>query len=137
MRYLLDANVLNEGVKRQPDSGVANWLVQREAGSAISELTIGELTKGAFFLPTGPRRKKLLEWIVEVESIFDDRLLPLSREVLKTWGQLCGMHEARGHRLPVIDSLLTATALFHDLIIVTRNTADFPPEVRTFNPWKK
>ena len=66
MRYLLDANVLSEGVRRQPDSGVANWLVQHEAGSAISELTIGELTKGAFILPTGPRRKKLLEWIAEV-----------------------------------------------------------------------
>ena len=37
----------------------------------------------------------------------------------------------------MIDSLLAATALFHDLVIVTRNTADFPPEVQTFNPWKK
>ena len=125
MRYLLDTNVLSEGVRRQPDSGVANWLVQHEAGSAISELTIGELTKGAYFLPVGPKQKRLLEWIAEVESVFDDRLLPLSRDVLKAWGQLCGTHEARGYRLPVIDSLLTATALFHDLIIVTRNTADF------------
>ena len=137
MRYLLDANVLSEGVRRQPDPGVANWLVQHEAGSAISELTIGELTKGAFILPTGPRRKKLLKWIAEVESVFDDRLLPLSRDVLKAWGELCGTHEAQGHRLPMIDSLLAATALFHDLIIVTRNTTDFPPEVQTFNPWKK
>ena len=137
MRYLLDANVLSEGVRRQPDPGVANWLVQHEAGAAISELTIGELTKGAFILPTGPRRRKLLEWIAEVESVFDDRLLPLSRDVLKAWGQLCGTHEAQGHRLPMIDSLLAATALFHDLIIVTRNTTDFPPEVQTFNPWKK
>ena len=137
MRYLLDANVLSEGVRRQPDSGMANWLVQHEAGAAISELTIGEFTKGAFFLPVGPKRKRILDWITEVEATFDDRLLPLSREVLKTWGQLCGTHEAQGRRWPVIDSLLAATALFHDLTIVTRNTADFPPEVRTFNPWKK
>ncbi len=137
MRYLLDANVLNEGVRRKPDSGVVNWLVQHGAGAAISELTIGELTKGAFFLPVGPKRKRILDWITEVEATFDDRLLPLSREVLKTWGQLCGTHEAQGRRWPVIDSLLAATALFHDLTIVTRNTADFPPEVRTFNPWKK
>ena len=137
MRYLLDANVLSEGVRRQPDSGVANWLVQHEAGAAISELTIGELTKGAFFLAVGPKRKRILDWITEVEATFDDRLLPLSREVLKTWGQLCGTQEAQGRRWPVIDSLLAATALFHDLTIVTRNTADFPPEVRTFNPWKR
>ena len=137
MRYLLDANVLSEGVKPRPDSGVANWLVQHEAGAAISELTIGELAKGAYFLPAGPKRKRILEWIKEVETAFDDRLLPLSRDVLKTWGQLSGTHEAQGRRWPVIDSLLAATALLHDLTIVTRNTADFPPEVRTFNPWKK
>jgi len=136
MRYLLDANVLSEGV-RQPDSGVANWLVQHGAGAAISELTIGELTKGAFFLPVGPKRKRILAWIADVEAAFDDRLLPLSRDVLKTWGQLSGAHETQGRRWPVIDSLLAATALLHDLTIVTRNTADFPPEVRTFNPWKK
>ena len=137
MRYLLDANVLSEGVRRRPDSGVANWLVQNEAGAAISELTIGELTKGAFFLPVGPKRKRILDWITEVEAAFDDRLLPLSRDVLTTWGRLCGTHEAQGRRWPVIDSLLAATALFYDLTIVTRNTADFPPEVTTFNPWKK
>ena len=137
MRYLLDANVLSEAVRPRPDSSVANWLVQHEAGAAISELTIGEFTKGAFFLPAGPKRKRILAWIADVEDAFDDRLLPLSREVLKTWGQLSGTHEAQGRRWPVIDSLLAATALLHDLTIVTRNTADFPPEVRTFNPWKK
>ena len=137
MRYLLDANVLSEGVRRRPDSGVANWLVQHETGAAISELTIGELTKGAFFLPAGSKRRQILGWIAEVESAFDDRLLPLDRDVLKTWGQLCGTHAAQGRRWPVIDSLLAATALLHDLTIVTRNTTDFPPEVRTFNPWKK
>ncbi len=137
MRFLLDANVLSEGVRPRSDSGVANWLVQNESGAAISELTIGELIKGAFFLPAGPKRRRLLAWVAELEAAFDVRLLPLSREVLKTWGQLSGTHEAQGRRWPVIDSLLSATALHHDLTIVTRNTADFPPEVRTFNPWKK
>ena len=49
----------------------------------------------------------------------------------------CRLVAQAGRPLPVIDSLLAATALLHDLIIVTRNTADFPLEVRTFNPWKK
>jgi toxin FitB len=137
MRFLLDANVLSEGVRTRPDSGVANWLVQNESRAAISELTIGELTKGAFLLPAGPKRRRILSWITEVEIAFDDRVLALSRDVLKKWGQLCGTHEAQGRRWPVLDSLLAATALFHDLTIVTRNTADFLPEVRTFNPWKK
>ena len=137
MLSLLDANVLSEVVRRQPDSGVVNWLVQHELGAANSELTIGELTNGAFFLPAGPKRKRILVWITDVEATFDDRLLPLNCDVLKTWGQLCGAHEAQGHHWPVIDSLLAATGLFDDLTIVTRNTADFPPEVRTLNPWNK
>ena len=41
MRYLLDTNVLSEGVKRRPDPGVASWLVQHEAGAAISETGTG------------------------------------------------------------------------------------------------
>ena len=61
MRFLLDANVLSEGVRRQPDSGVSNWLSQHGTGAAISELTIGELAKGAFFLPAGPKRKRILD----------------------------------------------------------------------------
>lgn len=137
MRFLLDANVLSEVVRPRPDSGVTNWLVQNESGAAISELTIGELTKGAFLLPSGPKQKRLLAWIAEVEATFDDRLLPLGRDVLKTWGRLCGTHEIQGQRWPVLDSLLAATALVHDLTVVTRNTDDFPAEVRTFNPWKK
>ena len=137
MRYLLDTNVLSEGVKRRPDPGVASWLVQHEAGAAISELTLGELTKGAYFLPDGPKRKRILTWIAEVAESFDDRVLPLNRDVLIAWGQLCGTHEATGRRWPVLDSLLAATALVHDLTIVTRNTDDFPPEVTTLTPWKK
>ncbi|MBC7837386.1 MAG: type II toxin-antitoxin system VapC family toxin [Nitrospiraceae bacterium] len=137
MRYLLDTNVLSEGVKRRPDPGVASWLVQHEAGAAISELTLGELTKGAFFLSDGPKRQRLLAWIAEVEESFDDRVLPLNRDVLIAWGQLCGTHEATGRRWPVVDSLLAATALVHHLTIVTRNTDDFPPEVTTLTPWKK
>lgn len=137
MRYLLDANVLSEMVKPRPDAGVANWLVQNESGSAISEVTIGELTKGAFFLPAGKKRTRILLWIEEVEAAFEGRVLPMTLDVFKRWGELCGTSEAQGCRWPLIDSLLAATALVHDLTVVTRNVTDFPPEVRTLNPWKK
>ena len=137
MRYLLDTNVVSDSMKPQPDPGVATWMIQHGAGSAISEFTIGELIKGAFFLPAGKRRQGILAWVNDVEVNFADRLLPISLDVLKTWGQLCGTHDARGHRMPLADSLLAATALVHDLIVVTRNTADFPPDVQTLTPWKK
>lgn len=137
MRYLLDANVLSELVKPSPDAGVANWFVQNESGSAISEVTIGELTKGAYFLPSGKKRTRILLWIDELQVAFEGRLLPATLDIFRQWGELCGTYEAQGRRWPLVDSLLSATALVHDLTVVTRNTADFPPEVRTLNPWKK
>ncbi|MFM9960684.1 MAG: type II toxin-antitoxin system VapC family toxin [Planctomycetaceae bacterium] len=137
MRYLLDTNVVSESIKVQPDRGVTNWLIQNESGSGVSEFTIGELIKGAYRLPVGKKRSTTLAWVAAIQEQFSDRLLPLSLEVLSRWGELCGTHEAQGHPLPLDDSLLAATALVHDLTVVTRNTADFPPEVHTFNPWKK
>ena len=137
MRYLLDTNVVSEVNRLRPDVGVLNWLDQHGAGSAISEFTLGELTKGAYFLPVGKKHTSLLVWIEFLRESFADRLLPVSLEVLMRWGQLCGTHEALGRRWPLADSLLAATALVHDLIVVTRNTADFPPDVQTLNPWNK
>jgi predicted nucleic acid-binding protein len=137
MLYLLDTNALSEGRKRRPDPGLASWLLQHEAASAVSELTIGEFTKGAHLVPAPAMRNALLNWIAEVEDDFHGRCLPVTLEILKRWGRLCGEHEARGRKLPVMDSILAATALVHDLTLVTRNTADFPAEVRTLNPWRR
>jgi predicted nucleic acid-binding protein len=108
--------------------------VQHEAGAAISELTLGELTKGAYFLSDGPKRQRILAWISEVVESFDDRVLALNRAVLFAWGQLCGTHEAMGRRWPVLDSLLAATALVHNLTIVTRNTDDIPTRSHDVDP---
>lgn len=137
MRYLLDTNALSEGRKLRPDPGLAAWLLQHEAASAVSELTIGEFTKGVHLAPSAAMRAALLEWVGKVEDDFRDRCLPVTLEILKRWGRLCGEHEARGRKLPVMDSILAATALVHDLTLVTRNTADFPAEVRTLNPWRR
>lgn len=137
MRYLLETNALSEGRKRHPDPGLAAWLLQHEAASAVSELTIGEFTKGVHLAPTSAMRSALLEWVGQVADDFHGRCLPVTLEILKRWGRLCGEHEARGRNLPVMDSLIAATALVHDLTLVTRNAADFPGEVRTLNPWRK
>jgi len=136
MRFLLDTNAVSEVSKPRPDAGLSAWLVQCGPSCAISELTLGELTKGAWRLPSGRRRKETLAWIEETQAQYRDCTLTLSLEVLLRWGRLCGEHEARGRKLPVLDSLLAATALVHDLTIVTRNTADFPAGVPTLNPWR-
>lgn len=137
MRFLLDTNVLSELRRPNPDRKLATWIVQNEAACAISELTIGEFTKGAYFLPEGKKRGSVLLWIDEVEQQFEDRVLQLDREVLRVWGRLCGESERKdGRRLQVLDSLIAATAVAHRLTVVTRNLKDFPHGVPTLCPWE-
>jgi predicted nucleic acid-binding protein len=136
MRYLLDTNILSEGRKPKPSPKVLSWLLQNAPSSGLSILTIGEFIKGASLMPAGKRRRELEAWIGELEQEFTDRLLPLDLNEIRFWGQLYGKQQAAGHKMPLFDSLLAATALAHDLTLVTRNTADFEDtDVRVLNPF--
>ncbi|MCX6857292.1 MAG: hypothetical protein NTV80_20580 [Verrucomicrobia bacterium] len=70
-----------------------------------------------------------------LETDFAKQLLGLDTVTLKTWGKLYAKHEAKGFNMDVMDSLIAATVLVHGLVVVTRNTADFPSDVKTCNPW--
>ena len=136
MRFLLDTNVLSELRRPKPDRKLTSWLLQNEAACGISDIVIGEFNKGANFLPEGERRQSVLSWIEEVEAQFEDKILPVDRNVWKYWGELCGNSEREhGRRFQVIDSLIAATALAHRLVLVTRNVNDFPSAVATHCPW--
>jgi len=135
MIYLLDTNVVCESTARNPDAGVLAWCEAHSAESQISAVTLGEIWNGIHLLPPGKRRSALAAWAERVELEFADDILPLDAAVLKAWGEFYASHEAKGLNLGVMDSLIAATALAHRLMVVTRNTSDFPPEVRTLNPW--
>ena len=139
MSYLLDTCTISEYLKRKPNSQVIFWLdEQLEESLFISILTIGELKKGINKIRnTNPNRyRKLSKWIVKVEARFKNRILPLNENVINIWASMCGENEAKGKKLPVMDSLIASTAIEFNLIIVTRNTNDFDSlPVKTFNPW--
>lgn len=88
-------------------------------------------------LPEGKRKRALVHWADELESDFSGQILGLDTMTWKSWGKLYAKHEARGLNMDVMDSLLAATALVHQLTVVTRNTADFPADVKTLNPWRE
>ena len=138
MRFLLDTSVISELVKPVPDSHVIEWLKRTdEASLYLSVLTIGEIEKGIAKLPASSRREKLETWVRrDLAERFRERLLAIDAMVAAAWGRLAGEAEARGRPLPVIDGLIAATGLAHDLTVATRNIDDFERcGARCFNPW--
>ena len=138
MSWLLDTCVVSELVRPRPKASVVRWVLERDEDELfLSVITIGELEKGIARLPDSPKRVALEQWVRrELADRFRDRLLAVDSGVAARWGALVGASEVRSQPLPVIDSLIAATGLQHDLTVVTRNTDDLERcGARCFNPW--
>ncbi len=100
----------------------------------LSVLVVGEIAQGIerLRLRRDPGQAELFElWLGVLETDFADRLLPVSSAIAKRWGRL---NAARS--LPVADGLLAATALEHDLTLVTRDTGPLAGTgARLLDPW--
>lgn len=136
--YLLDTCCVSELPKRQPDEGLQDWFARHGIGLAyLSVLTLGEIQKGISRLGEGSRRTALQSWFSgELRPRFAGRILGLSEEAALAWGHIQGEAAAAGRALPILDSLIAATALVHGLAVVTRNAAHFERcGVSVVNPW--
>jgi toxin FitB len=133
--YLLDTNVLSETRRKRPDAGVLRFLTETDPSAfCISVLTLGELRKGVLAKRgTDPALAAALEaWVDALERGFGDRILGIDRATARIWGELSAERPR-----PVIDTLLAATALRHELTLVTRNTSDVEGTAATvLNPWE-
>jgi predicted nucleic acid-binding protein len=135
MNFLLDTNVVSELTKQQINPNVEAWLSKHPSSSYyLSVITLGELTSGVERLVEGKKKAALSHWLnTELLHFFSGRLLTVSYEVSQTWGRLLASKARPGSE---IDGLLAATAITYDLILVTRNTKDFPyKDLRLHNPW--
>lgn len=138
MNYLLDTCLISELVKKEPNPAVVDWLdKQDEQALFLSVLTLGELQKGISKLPAGAKRDELQVWAEhDLIERFTGRIIDIDLETALFWGKLQGESEQKGERLPVMDSLIAATATVHGLIVVTRNTKDIERcRARVCNPW--
>ncbi len=124
MTYLLDTNVLSETRKRQPAAGVAEWIAATPADRLyVSVLTLGEIEQGIARIRgrADQQQASALEgWLRDMETGFEDRVLPVTLPVAVAWGR-----QQRAQPFPVIDALIAATARVHGLTVVTRNAKDF------------
>ena len=123
MSYLIDTNVLSELRKgARADAGVRDWFADADdADLFTSVLVLGELRRGLESIRRrdAPAALALEQWLLRLAETFGDRVLPVTAPVADVWGRLNVPDP-----LPGVDGLLAATALVHDLTLVTRNLRD-------------
>lgn len=141
MTYLIDTCILSKlrKIRTHTNKAMESWFEKHiQSDFYISVLSIGEIQKGIAKLgKQNSTQKTILEnWLME-ELIpqFENQLLSIDSETCLIWGEICGSNQTKGNHIPVIDTLLAATAIQHNLILVTENTKDFVHTgVRLFNP---
>jgi predicted nucleic acid-binding protein len=137
--FLLDTNIISELVKPKPEANVTAWIEDTDESLLyLSVLTFGEIRRWIAALPQSRRRATLEAWLgKDLRTRFEGRILNIDLEVADRWGLLTAAARKSGIVLPVIDGLLAATALKHNLTLVTRDTGQIPTMgVAVFNPWQ-
>jgi toxin FitB len=138
--FLLDTNVLSEFKRRDgPDARVADWLRATNPDLLwASVLSFGEIREGIERLAPGKRRDELQQWLDrDLDQWFEQRILPVTRLIAERWGVPSARGFDKGTALSNIDGLIAATALEHDLAVVTRNVKHFAElGVEIVNPWE-
>jgi predicted nucleic acid-binding protein len=137
--FLLDTNCISELVRPTPDVRVIEWMEATDEGLLfLSVLTLGEIRKGVAGLAQSKRRTRLESWLeVELQTRFSGRIIAIDSAIAERWGTLAWEAKQKGRALAVIDGLIAATALHHDLTVVSRNSRDFAiTQARVWNPWR-
>jgi len=135
MSYLIDTNVISELAKTQPNKQVVSWFGSISNHELyLSVITLGEIRKGIAKISDDKKREKIRMWLDhELLQWFGERILPIDQHVANKWGVL---QASVSRTLSAIDSLIAATAMHSDLILVTRNIKDFDiPGIEIINPF--
>ncbi len=134
MNFLVDANVISEATRPAPDVKVIDWLRRNERELVINPVILGEIRYGIHLLPAGKRRRTLESWFASGVARFV--CVPWDANTGLRWAMLLAHLRRAGRSMPIKDSLIAATALVHDLVVVTRNDRDFnAANVKVLNPF--
>lgn len=135
MSYLLDTNVISEVRKPKGNAGVKVWISSVDGEELhLSVLVLGEIRRGIEILRRTDRTQADVYelWLQSLTSNYDGRILPITQGIAAEWGRINSPDYA-----PIIDGLMAATAKVHNMIFVTRNTADVERSgARLLNPFE-
>ena len=134
MKYLLDTNVVSEVSRKKSSGKVLNFLLANEPLCAIPAIVLAERYQGARLAPA-EIRERMTRTVDEFYAEFKDRILPFDSECARAWAEYVTRPALRRQPKSYPDTQIAAIALAHNLILVTRNTADFP-EIQTLDPFE-
>ena len=135
MNWLVDTDILSERTKPRPDAQVLAWMETNADAIYTSGHVIGELQTGIALLPEGAKRRALQAWLNRLIEAMEGRILNFNPSVAIVWGRQEAEFSRKGCPMPMPDSFIAATARRHNLIIATRNVADYTrPGLKVMNP---
>jgi toxin FitB len=136
--WLLDTNILSELRRPKPEPKVVAFVeAQRLEQLYISTVTLAEIRFGIEILPDVRRRSELNDWLAhKVRPMFEQRVLPITEDVMLKWRLLVEEGRKVGHTFSQPDLIIAATAQHHGLTVVSRDVDDYAKaRVKVFNPW--
>jgi len=137
LSYLIDTVVISELMRPEPNPGVDGFVrAASPEGLFTSTIVLGEILLGLRRLPEGGRKARLARQFSFLRGGFGGRVLPVGERTAELWADIRARALARGATIPAVDALIAATALEHELTIVTRNARDFVAAgANVLTPW--
>jgi hypothetical protein len=136
--WLLDTNVLSELRRPKPDAKVVRFVSAQSLDLLyVSVVTFAEIRFGIELVKDVKRRMELNDWLDhKLRPMFEQRVLEISEDVMLKWRLLVEDGRKRGHTFSQPDLIIAATALQHDLTIVSRDTSEYEmANASVLNPW--
>ena len=135
--FLLDTSVLSDGLKLNQFPDLQTWLAKQPASSLfISSISLAELAFGVSRLPDGKRKQDLVQDLNRISQRFSQNILPINVSIAMRYGSHHANQIAQGFNDHPFDSFIIATAIDHDLTVVTRNLKHYQNRgVRVLNPY--
>jgi predicted nucleic acid-binding protein len=136
--WLLDTNILSELRRKRPEQKVLEFVAAQPVGNLyVSSVSFAEIRFGIALVTDISQRSDLDAWLAhKLRPLFAGRVLAISEDIMFKWRLLIEEGRKTGHTYGQPDLIIAATALHHDMTVVSRDVGEFlKARARVFNPW--